>query len=291
MKTILVAIVFIRAGIAQDEDVVIDYNSSNYDDAEQFEVDDNDYNEMITGHTARSTQISQLFEDLISANRAENPDLMRANSTRSIIDNPFFNLANLEQYGCWCRFERDTHGTGRGLPVDPYDNICEIYHHGVTCLAMDHGKNCNPWEIQYEYLIPSYKEVDCVSLNNGNQCKIDLCIVEAHLVLDTLKLITDWYAPKLDHIRFNPDHPDYTGQYFTHEDDCRSKTGHGPGGHVWKCCGQYHRRWPFRTTNDINVSKKECCDYDDGTYGLKTYDPTISDCCDGTVHSIGSGSC
>jgi len=291
MKGVLFSAV-IKAIIAQDNSPINlgVYDLNAYEDAENYEVIDNDYNTMLDEPSPLTNQLSSLFHELIDINLAENPILLKSNATRSLVKNPFFNLHNLEQYGCWCRFDKNSHGSGRGQFVDPYDQLCEIHHHGVTCLAMDHGPSCNPWEVKYEYVIPSFKEVDCLSLNAGDQCKIDLCEVEAHLVLDTLKMITAFDAPKLDHNKYNPLAPGYTAE-FTHEDDCPVKSGDGPGGHVWKCCGQYHKRWPFRTTADFSQSTKECCDFDDGSHGLRTYDPTKSDCCDGRVYAIGTATC
>lgn len=79
--------------------------------------------------------------------------------------------------GCWCYFDQ-THGQGRGQPVDRIDEICKQLHQNYECLLIDSQsldllntdyyqtgtldkqiirnykknklKNCKPWEITFE---------------------------------------------------------------------------------------------------------------------------------------------
>merc|ERR1712110_48892 len=199
----------------------------------------------------------------------------------------FFNMADMETYGCFCHFEKHTFNKGKGNPVDQYDRLCQIYHHGVICLAMDHGKHCNPWKVDYKLVVLSQenKKIDCVSMNGGDQCKIDLCNIETHLVMDTSLLHTDILNEPEDypqHKKYNPNHPEFEeGHYTCPERKC--KTQECNGGDEIQCCGEYHIRWPFKTLN----GNKQCCDYDNGDYGLRTYNILTHKCDDGTIKLLG----
>jgi len=195
-----------------------------------------------------------------------------------------FHVGNLESYGCWCRFEADTHGKGRGGAVDIYDGFCKLYHDAVTCLAMDYGAQCNPWEVTYSFSVLSDdKTVDCESLNN-NDCAINLCKIESHLVYNVLNEVTGLYGTPLQHAKYNKNHNAFDSSVWNY-DECKV-SGNGNGGSELECCGQYHIRYPFKTNGQ--QASKQCCDKDNGDFGTSTYNPVNNECCDGNIMPIGT---
>lgn len=202
------------------------------------------------------------------------------------LTNPHFQVADLDNYGCWCRFASTNHGKGSGVPVDFFDGLCKHYHEAVTCLAMDYGTDCNPWEVTYQMVVyPWSKTVDCESLNT-DECAINLCKVETHFVIGVLDETTGLYGTRPDYQTYSSAHRDFDSSVWNYECKTGNKMG---GGQQLSCCGEYHLRYPFKTstTGSAGVSK-ECCDKDNGDFGTKTYNPTTSECCDGSVQPIGS---
>ena len=81
-------------------------------------------------------------------------------------------MSNVWEYGCWCYFQED-HGRGRGQPQNEMDSICQVLHHGYTCIIMDaiaEGIDCDPFTHGYttiQVLGNSNQEleVDCHTAN------------------------------------------------------------------------------------------------------------------------------
>lgn len=195
-----------------------------------------------------------------------------------------FAVKDIDGYGCWCRIEKNSHGTGKGMPVDTYDKFCRTYHKGVECLVNDYGQSCNPWEIDYNMKIQaSDKYIDC----NGNvdPCSVALCTVETNFIMSFLTERAKFQAEPLQHEVFNPKSPTY--MFGWTDEQCSPN----PGPNVdfeTQCCGDYPERKPFRyetwNTNEDGttqtVSQRRCC-------GDKTYDPYSKDCCDHEIVDIG----
>lgn len=45
-------------------------------------------------------------------------------------------------------------------------------------------------------------------------------------------------------------------------------------------------RFPFKTVS--NGVAKACCNFDNGDFGTRTYNPAVNECCDGEVRPTGS---
>jgi len=216
-----------------------------------------------------------------------------------------FDIATLDGYGCWCRVSEFTHGGGKGVPVDVYDEFCNKLHMATTCLAMDFGDTCSPWTTDYQFRVfPT--DIDCDDPNNGDPCKISLCLVESTFVLGILQTITNFNAPQMNHNMFNPNAPGFTNQWDPTQ--CNVPSGHtggNPGGNGANggnarppvasfdldCCGQYPERWPFKEalfdTSGNLISTKECCNFNSGDFGLNTFNPQNKVCCDGQLKNLG----
>ena len=51
-------------------------------------------------------------------------------------------------YGCWCHFNSDHFGHGRGEPVDGIDKMCKVLAQGYECTEMD-SVGCDPYTVDY----------------------------------------------------------------------------------------------------------------------------------------------
>ena len=51
-------------------------------------------------------------------------------------------------YGCWCHFNSDHFGHGKGEPVDAIDKMCKVLAQGYECVGMDTG-GCDPYTVEY----------------------------------------------------------------------------------------------------------------------------------------------
>jgi len=54
-------------------------------------------------------------------------------------------LKTLNQYGCWCFFDDNIIGNGKGLPRDFIDEECRSLHRAYTCAAAE-IQGCIPWK-------------------------------------------------------------------------------------------------------------------------------------------------
>jgi len=179
-------------------------------------------------------------------------------------------MSNVWEYGCWCYFQ-DDHGRGRGQPQNEMDSICQVLHHGYTCIIMDaitEGIDCDPFTHGYttiQVLGNSNQEleVDFTTANNGDVCATRTCLVEAQFILNFIHIGTTpgfVFDPTLKHDLgiFDPN---------------TCKSGQGRGWIEEECCGVYPIRYPYKTQGG---DRKCCVD--------RTYDSTLKSCCaDGSV--------
>jgi len=182
-------------------------------------------------------------------------------------------MSAIWEYGCWCYFQED-HGRGRGTPQNAVDDICQILHHGYTCIKMDaitENVPCDPFNHAYS-TVPTLGnsqqqlEVDCIAGNPGDVCAQRICLVESKFVMNFIQIGTTpgfTFDPSLKHDLniFDPN-------------TCRNGNGGKPDRDE-ECCGVYPIRYPFRTNG--NLGDRQCC-------VQKTYDAGTMSCCpDGTV--------
>ena len=146
-----------------------------------------------------------------------------------------FAIKDVDGYGCWCRLNEQSHGSGRGMPVDVYDKFCRNYHKGVECLAHDFGQSCNPWDVDYNMKIRSTsKSIDCDG--NTDPCSRALCQVETKFLMDFLAERVAFESQPLQHRIYNPKSPAYV-QGWTDE-QCWSGLGQDIDFET-QCCGTY----------------------------------------------------
>merc|ERR1712087_18557 len=198
-----------------------------------------------------------------------------------------YNLATvtppeLESCGCWCRFNRNTVPKAAGQPVDAYDSHCKNYNDAVTCLSMDYGSECNPWDATYSTSMQRAQTGSFLSCeSNTTPCSYNLCKIEIALYANLVTEYVNGYDP--NHATFNKQDPGFNETVWNYE--CSNNHG-GEYNGDFQCCGEYHLRHPFKT--EINGVIKQCCDKDNGDFGVETYNTVTQQCCDGTVASLGS---
>jgi len=181
-------------------------------------------------------------------------------------------------YGCWCNFD-DNLTTGKGIPVDPFDHVCQRMQLCLRCAEFD-NTDCAARNTSYTAgmsLQATDIVSDCDIQNNGDVCKTHLCACEGQFVADIIDLL--WTNTGGSNEAFKHDNG------FDVEGECVGvgkilNTGGGnPGNAVGNpvqaentCCGLYPRRVPY------NVDMHDCCS-DGITYG-KLFNPYTQYCCD-----------
>lgn len=162
-------------------------------------------------------------------------------------------------------------GKGRGSPVDNIDRICKVLADGYACAKIDsEEKNCVPWEVDYvEGYNSKHPEVTCHEVNEAHSCAAYACIAEGVFIVE----VVNAYFGSLGKIDMGHSH--YNGfdadsncgvvNFEREENDERAR----------ECCGNWPRRYPFRTFNN----HRACC-------GETTYDTTMFQCCAGDDNRV-----
>jgi hypothetical protein len=228
--------------------------------------------------------LAQIHDGLMGLN-----ELAAANGTENRAFEGFIAgfMNAINGYGCWCYFGEGI-GSGKGPVQDSVDAECKVLAHGYKCVgidALERGETCDPITKDYTpynfFSATTDLEVDCATgLNAGDQCAIDMCIVEGRM---TLAFFNQFFGPG---ITFDPtlSHPD--GQVnqgpFDPEVEC-AVVPTGFGQTALSCCGQYQtNRFPFKTEDGT----RDCCDSGNGD---NLYIIATHDCCsDGSVATSGN---
>lgn len=181
-------------------------------------------------------------------------------------------------YGCWCFFQSEGHGKGKGQVQNVVDGICQVLHHGYSCIKMDaidvdDMLGCNPFTHSYnlqQTLGNSEQQLEmrCVESNPGDRCAQAICLVEAKFILNFIQIGTTpgfVFDGSLKHD---------TGNFSM---DMCTLGANGGLGFDWPedmCCGEYPLRFPMKSKDGA----RGCC-------GSNTYNTTLLECCsDGTIN-------
>jgi len=204
----------------------------------------------------------------------ENP---RVPGLRAISKN---DLSALHMYGCWCQFGDFA---GRGKPVDEWDLQCKILQDNYECIAMedDNLGQCDVFGTDYNSSIGigdkhemslARLKYECEKANGQDTCASKICLVEGSFIQNLIQMAFR-EGKKPDFMRFSHRSP-----MFDPAVSCSvSGNSRGNEGFERSCCGEYPRRFPFKSYE----GDRECC------FG-KTYDVNMLECCDdGRVRGIG----
>lgn len=192
----------------------------------------------------------------------------RANQGFRSSASPFFNLDDIWNYGCFCRFGRDWRKS-HGKPMNDIDKVCQQLYFCYKCVEFDgfaeNDDACDSVEdLKYDMPVTSTvygfgSYVACSEANDGELCKIRKCCCD---VAFGLKLISFFFDPngvyvdgQYKHDIWDPSEHCPTCQ----GDNCRAEKD---------CCGTYPDRFPYAPRN----GERGCCL--DRTYSTSTM------CCD-----------
>lgn len=179
-------------------------------------------------------------------------------------------------YGCWCYMD-ETHGKGRGPPVDEFDALCKELHHNYECLLMETAAGTNgscavdPWEVEYTTpmaVLLGIVNLDfdavlagCESEFADDECKMNVCKTEIGFgVRQTI--LQNTAANRQDMYEHENGFMPLEG------DNCPIKDNSDTGDNEKKCCGPYPNRFPYKT----NGGDRGCC-------STKTFDVNTLECC------------
>lgn len=109
-------------------------------------------------------------------------------------------LDNINGYGCWCYFDEEDHGKGKGQPVNELDRLCRVLHDGYDCIEMD-DPLCQAHTIEHEVEYPppipnawadeaDYPDLEakCSTANSGDECTTRACMIESYFMAELLKM-------------------------------------------------------------------------------------------------------
>lgn len=138
------------------------------------------------------------------------------------MDRFFVDTSILDGYGCWCRIHEYSHGTGKGAPIDIYDEYCMNLHKATDCIFMDFGVECTPWDTHYSFGVTNNGGIDCYKNNENDPCRENLCKVESTFVIGIVEQILNFNGPRLEHAKFNPNHESFDENLgFNYRDSCK----------------------------------------------------------------------
>lgn len=188
--------------------------------------------------------------------------------------------------GCWCYLD-DTHGKGRGKPLDEKDALCRTLHHNYECMIMEEvcepfGK---PWEIPYheigldydgilgaannkhrtlEYVMAACERVYDNNLCHQKICKIEMSFIKQMFSVKESELGTQEFIHQNG---FDP----------LTDERCSIESGYES---EKDCCGEYPNRFPYKI-EARDGSTRKCC-------GGKTYNHGMYACCDDQIETVGT---
>ena len=249
------------------------------------------------GIVAALFYFKSVHASLASLNKAQKLLVQQmGGNNRNLMDET---VSSLNKYGCWCYFDADMIGNGRGLPKDFIDEECRDLHRAYTC-AMAEIEGCEPYTVEYspgnqainrpgvdgdilkacEYTNRFFPMVDTI---NGVQvahqaCAIAACSSELKFLtnVNAYLLTEDADYPGLTHKGINYPaqagvHPAGVGTFTPVGDDNGSPVmcpPECPKGICYSdydprgCCGKYPERYPFKIHNGKVALEKACCGED-----------------------------
>jgi len=185
-------------------------------------------------------------------------------------------LNSINGYACWCNFG-DKYENSRGPVQDSVDAECKILIHGYRCCEIDAAARSETCDIVTKVYTPynffssnTDLRTDCELNNPGDQCGIDLCVVEGRF---TLAFFDQFFQT---FVTFDPalQHPDTAiaanAGTFDASTECRiNPTGYGKAEQA--CCGIYEQN---RYTFKLEDGGRACCEP-----AQKTFVTASHECC------------
>ena len=195
-------------------------------------------------------------------------------------------VATLNKYGCWCFFEGDGVGNGKGSPKDFIDTECRDLHRAYTCAAAE-IPGCEPWSQSdvthgaQSFNAPGVNGDILKACEHANRfkpvevggaqfqaCIIATCAAETKFLqnVNTYLLTEDARYPDFTHdgVAYPAQagiHPAGTGT-FNQPDKCKPDCPKGTcfaDEDARQCCGDYPERYPFKVHAGDAALNQQCC--------------------------------
>lgn len=164
--------------------------------------------------------------------------------------------------GCWCHLNQLNK---IGSPADAIDSHCQNWVKCHECISMDSNGQCASNDQSYKIDISSDIQTFFCSATNSD-CQMNACQCDVHLVEQIISDLSSWSSQNA------------VVNGFSLVNSCQPKVNHGQNPSPLNCCGEYPKRFPFRTKN----GKRDCC-------SGKTYDTRVLSCCmDGEMRPVGT---
>ena len=147
---------------------------------------------MFGGYYSLKTGLKQVLEEIQNEQNIEfaPPSLVR----NHIQFGP--SLEHINGYGCWCYFNEEDHGKGRGAPVNVIDKLCKNLYDGYDCINLD-DENCEPYTVENDVLMSptgfsntsNFADLhsSCTAITDTN-CEAMTCIVESQFLSSLLQI-------------------------------------------------------------------------------------------------------
>lgn len=157
-------------------------------------------------------------------------------------------LTSIYGYGCYCLNlgDRPLSGMMTGVePVDDVDELCFQWTKCNRCTTFDHGDQCTPETVKYNFKIGKADTITCTDA--PGTCKYNICECDRWSVMNLQKVVGSKQIIDTTDDRY------LAHKGFIAENQCRNKVRSNRGPMKMNCCGEYPKRFPF------NENARQCC--------------------------------
>jgi len=227
-----------------------------------------------------AADMDSILKQMAQMTTANNVSLAGLASLRSSDNDRFVDpiltyMTPILDYGCWCHFGTEWIHAG-GKVRDEIDQRCKQLIQGYRCARMDAraiNSDCDAGSVQYtpyNFFFGQDLHLDCQASNAGNQCAIDVCVVEGSF---TLHFLADFVSGDIATMA-NPAFQASNG--WDRATECAVAQQNPPNADH-ECCGIHPNRAPYSPSRG-NLA---CCSETAGLYQVHSHD-----CCTNAVSGV-----
>jgi len=227
---------------------------------------------------ATATTYNTVHASLASLNKGQKEFIqaMGGNNRNLMLDS----VKTLNQYGCWCFFDDEIVGNGKGTPRDFIDEECRDLHKAYTCAAAE-IQGCEPWTVEMSHGTQSFNSPGVNGdikraceyanrflpmLDNGvalSACAIAACTAETKFLQNVNTFLLSGDADYDAYTHSGANKKDGGIGTFNYEKECVAECLQ-QGNCIQdkdprQCCGEYPDRFPFKVHAGDAVNEKACC--------------------------------
>ena len=152
-------------------------------------------------------------------------------------------------YGCWCQTSPDHEKHRRGTPVDSVDRKCQNWYRCTKCIRIDSFGSCLPesknYHVTLNFLTGRY---ECSF--DSDVCAAKTCACDVELANQIAKNAAEIKAYLLNSNGWDPAvycKATRTPEAFLEQGRFRTMTQDKPEIEPDTCCGEYPKRFPYKT--------------------------------------------